>query len=404
MNLLDSIITYVRRIIKSPSNASITDNLIVDYINRFWINDVDARVQLFDLKTTYRFQTVPCIDQYNMPLYDVQVSNPGGPNEGNPQGPISFYPVYQGFTSPAYINGVEVAFYTQRSQFFAGFPNVVQSSNVVGTGDGSAGPYTLQIPFLGPIGSPTNPPVNGLLRGHVDISGVISTGLNIDPPLAGPQLLNIPVTSVQPAVYFTSIAADGSSIVVSDSGQFLSNNQNYGLLLQPGKPPLGNQELPGGYSTSLNTINYLTGQSVVTFPTAIPAGANINAQVYFFATGLPRAILFYNNVITLRSPPSQQFLVEMDAYLSPAAYLSTADTVKFGYMSEYIARGAARKILSDTGDVEQFQLYEPLFKEQEMLVWKRSQRQFTATRTPTIYSQGPYQGQVGLNGMGLNSF
>jgi hypothetical protein len=56
-------------------------------------------------------------------------------------------------------------------------------------------------------------------------------------------------------------------------------------------------------------------------------------------------------------------------------------------MSEYIARGAARKILSDTGDIEQFQFYEPLFREQEMLVWKRSQRQFTATRTPTIFSE-----------------
>jgi hypothetical protein len=56
-------------------------------------------------------------------------------------------------------------------------------------------------------------------------------------------------------------------------------------------------------------------------------------------------------------------------------------------MCEYIARGAARKILADTGDIEQFQFYEPLFREQEMLVWKRSQRQFTATRTQTIFSE-----------------
>jgi hypothetical protein len=31
---------------------------------------------------------------------------------------------------------------------------------------------------------------------------------------------------------------------------------------------------------------------------------------------------------------------------------------------------------------------EQLFKEQEILVWKRSQRQFTSTRSQTIYSQG----------------
>jgi len=69
-------------------------------------------------------------------------------------------------------------------------------------------------------------------------------------------------------------------------------------------------------------------------------------------------------------------------------------------MSEYIARGAARKILSDTGDFEQFNFYEPLFREQELLVWKRSQRQWTASRTPTIYSQGINQGQSGFNNLG----
>ena len=90
----------------------------------------------------------------------------------------------------------------------------------------------------------------------------------------------------------------------------------------------------------------------------------------------------------------------MDAYLSPSAFLNTATAIPFGYMAEYIARGAARKILSDTGDQDQFMFYEPLFREQELLVWKRSQRQWTATRTETIYSQGMNQGQSGFNNIG----
>jgi hypothetical protein len=94
-------------------------------------------------------------------------------------------------------------------------------------------------------------------------------------------------------------------------------------------------------------------------------------------------------------PPSQAYQVELQAYLSPPAYLTTSDAVTYGYMSEYLARGAARKILSDIGDMEQFSFYEPLFLEQEALVWKRSQRQFTSTRTPTIYSQGMYGGGGG---------
>ena len=76
MHLLQDIITYVRRIIKSPSDAVITDNLIIDYINRFYISDVDARMQLFDMKTKYQFQTQPGVDRYNMPLYDLQ-TEPG---------------------------------------------------------------------------------------------------------------------------------------------------------------------------------------------------------------------------------------------------------------------------------------------------------------------------------------
>jgi hypothetical protein len=373
----------------------ISDNLIIDYINRFWIMDVDARMQLFDLKTKYQFQTTPAIDKYNMPLYSVQ-TQPGNQT-------IGMFPVYQGFTGPAYINGVQVPLYTQKNQFFNIFPNVVQNLGVVATGDGSSGPYDIQIPIL-PGSTPPNPPLDGVLRGHIDITGIIATGNNIDPPIAtdataGAAIASTPVTSVDSAVYLTALGADNSNVVVADSGWFLSNDQNYGLLMQPGKAPLGNLRLTGDYDTFDNTINYITGEVNVTFPVIIPSGNNISAQVFFFQTGLPRGVLFYNNTLTLRSPPDQQYLVEIDAYLSPAAFLNTAAAIPFGYMAEYIARGAARKILSDTGDIEQFQFYEPLFREQELLVWKRSQRQWTATRTETIYSQGFSQGSAN-NGFG----
>lgn len=399
MNLLSDVLTYIRRIIKSPSNASISDDLLIDYVNRFWIMDVDARLQLFDLKTRYAFQTTPGVDQYNMPLYDIQ-TQPGSQA-------ISSYPVYQGFLGPSYVNGVEVAFQTQKDNFFRNYPNIVQNLQAVGVGNGLSNPYTLNVPLLAnTIPSPNNPPLQGLLRGHVDISGVISTGTNVDPPVynnatAIVKVPQIPTTSIMPAIYITSIAADGSPVVVTDSGVFLQGNVNYGLLIEPGNAPLGNQVLPAvsgvNYSTSINTINYFTGVINVSFPVIIPAGNNINVQCYYFQTGLPRTILYYNNTLTLRSPPDKAYLVELDAYLTPAAFLSTGAALPFGYMAEYLARGAARKILSDTGDVEQFQFYEPLFREQELLVWKRSQRQWTATRTQTIYSSGYNQGLGATN-------
>lgn len=416
MFLLSDIITYVRRIIKSPSNAVISDNLIIDYINRFWITDVDATMQLFDLKTKYSFQTTPGVDQYNMPLYSVQ-SETIGTTPTNPISPdIAMFPVYQGFLGPAYINGVEVRLHTQQTEFFRIFPNIVQQPMQVGIGNNTSGPYTLSIPIINnltPIN--INPPIQSLLRGHIDISGIISTGNNVDPPQVSsaqintpdPFIQNIPVTSVFPAVYFSSTALDGSNIIISDSGQFLQGAVNYGLLMQQGAAPYGNLPLTNGpspdYSTTQNTINYFTGVATnVYFPASIPSGQIINAQCYYFQSGLPRAILFYNNTLTLRSPPDRQYLVEIDAYLSPAAFFSTSAAIPFGYMAEYIARGAARKILSDTGDVEQFMFYEPLFKEQEALVHIRSQRQWTNNRTETIYSRGHNNGS-GNFGMGAST-
>jgi len=392
MNFISDVITYVRRIVKTPSNASLSDDLIIDYINRFYISDMDARLQLFDLKKKYQFQTTPAVDRYNMPLYDLQTES-GGQT-------IGMYPVYQGFTGPAYINGVQVPLETRKENFFNIFPNIVQNLAVVTTGDGTTGPYTIQLPILGNP-SPPNPPLTGILRGHVDTSGIIATGVNTDPPIGTTINTSIPVTSIDAAVFITSIDATGANVVVSDSGQFLTGNVNYGLLMQPGNAPYGNAALLGGYNTTSNTINYLTGVINVTFPVAIPAGNNINIQCFYFQTGLPRSILFYNNTITLRSPPATQYLVEMDAYMTPAAFMVSSDALQFGYMAEYIARGAARKILSDTGDVDQFMFYEPLFKEQELLVWKRSQRQWTNNRTTTIYSQGSGWG-MGNGYMGGN--
>lgn len=379
MNTLGDIITYIRRIIKSPSDAQITDALLIDYINRFWIMDVDARMQVFDLKTKYQFQTTPGVDKYNMPLYSVQ-TQPGNQ-------PIEMFPVYQGFLPSCFINGVQVSFETQKGNFYNLYPNVTQNLGIVATGDGTPGPYTISLPIL-PNNPPLNPPFNGILRGHVDITGIIATGNNIDPPIVSTLDLTIPTTSVDAAVWFTSIDTTGANVIVSDSGQFLQGNVNYGLLMQPGAAPLGNLALPNGYSTTSNTINYFTGIANIEFPVAIPAGVNINAEAQLFQTGLPRSILYYNNTLTLRSPPDTQYLVELDAYLSPAAFLNTAAAIPFGYMAEYIARGAAQKLLSDTGDVEQFQFYEPLFRQQEDLVHIRSQRQWTSTRTQTIYSQG----------------
>ena len=408
MNLLSDILTYIRRIIKSPSNAQITDSLLIDYVNRFLLMDVDARIQLFDYKTKYQFETTPGIDQYNMPLYNIQVE-PGNQS-------INWFPVYQGFTGPARVNGINIPLYTQQSMFYNLWPNYIQQQVQIGTGDGMTTNFTFNLPFF------------PALPGHVDLTGIINFANRFsyqDPIFVTnsqissifPFIQTVPTTSVYSAVYFMATDVNGKNIIVADSGQFLQDGTGgdlYGLLMVPGTAPggldSGGVPIPGGnlplstsptgYTTTLNTVNYNTGVANVIFSTAISSGTPIIAQCYTYQTGIPRSVLFYNNCLTLRPPPNTQYLVELEAFLTPAAFLTTSNAIPFGYMSEYIARGAARKILADTGDMEQFEFYEQFFKEQETLVWKRSQRQWTATRTETIYSNTGFQSNYNQSSIG----
>jgi len=349
-------------------------------------------MQLYDFKTKYSFQMTPGIDQYNMPLYSMQT-------EAGSQA-IASFPVYQGFRDAAYVNGIQIPFYGTHDNFWNLWPNYIQPLQPVATGDGTTTNFTFHLPYFPAI------------PGHMDITGIINYTSGIggvqDPvftskfPLTASGTISLPTTSFYPGVNITYQNANGSITTITDSGLFLdsgTDRQLYGLLMQPGNPPFGNLPLgANNYSTTQNTVNYKTGEVNVTFPIAPALDSEIQVQCYFYEQGIPRAVLFYNNCLTFRPPPYTQYFVEIDCYLTPAAFLTTSSAFAFGYMTEYIARGAARKILSDTGDVEQFQFYEPLFREQENLVWKRSQRQFTTTRTGTIFSET--QGQTNVNNIG----
>lgn len=355
-------------------------------------------MQLFDFKTKYSFQTIPGIDQYNMPMYSVQ-TEAGGQT-------IASYPVYQGFRDAAYVNGIQIPFYGTHDNFWNLWPNYIQPLQPVAVGDGTTETFRFFLPFFPAI------------PGHLDITGIIASTNGIGPiedPIFTSQFptlsptgpISLPTTSTYPGVNITYQNANGSITTITDSGLFLDGGINldlYGLLMETGNPPFGNMALNSSsgvyntYSPTQNTVNYVTGEVNVTFPNAPAIGSQIQVQCYFYEQGIPRAVLFYNNCLTFRPPPFTQYFVELDCYLTPAAFLNSAQSFPFGYMTEYIARGAARKILSDTGDIEQFQFYEPLFREQENLVWKRSQRQYTTTRTGTIFSET--QGQTNANNIG----
>lgn len=334
MNLLSDVITYVRRLIKSSSDEEITDATIIDYINRFYTYDVPARIQQFELKTVYSFDCTANIDRYNLP-YDTN---------NNLQ--------FQGLLTPVYVDGVEISFMINRQSFYRAFPRDLQNA-IVDEGDGISVSYNF---FSTNNNNSQGAPLG---RAHLDVLG------NLDP-----------------GVYVTAFDVANNQMVVTDDGTFDPTNQNIGNLVV--------SSYISGVGTAAGTVNYITGEFNVTFPAAPQADGDIRAQYFSYQAGTPRMCLFYDNVISLRPVPDKAYLIEFDAYLTPASFLSTApqsQQLKFGYMSEYLARGAARKILSDTGDIEQFAFYEPLFKEQEMLVLRRTDRQNSVQRTPTIFTE-----------------
>jgi hypothetical protein len=365
--ILADIITWVRRIIKSPSPQAISDATIADYINRFWAYELPERIQLFELKRQYTFETVANIFEYQAPFAPTTTwnfpanSNPppfiNNPSPAINQTPI---PLYHQFRPPIYCDGVQMGWFQSNEQFYNVFPELVLNENPL-EGDGTTGPYSTTVSR------------NPILRGFIDDLGYL-----------------------QPYVYITFVDASGLQHYIVDSSY--TNGSGQGILIETdstfqniiGAPLIGSPPVAGG----AGTVDYNTG--IVTFSwsaVAVPAGTPIEIQTSPFSSGRPRIALFFNNIFKLYPVPDRAYKIQVDAYITPSVFFSSTASIPFAYMSEYIARGAARKILSDNGDYEQMQFYEPLFREQENLVLRRTSRQNAVLRTPTIYS-----GQTQSNG------
>lgn len=311
--ILSDLITWVRRIIKTSSDQDILDDTIKDYINRFYIYDMPARLQLFDLKRQYIFETVPNIFMYQFPI-----------------------DLYQGVKPPAYCDGIPLGYFQTNEQFYNVFPEFVNNQQDI-FGDNTTGPYTI------------NFGQTPILRGFTDDLGYLT-----------------------PYVFITGFDNGNEQFYIVDDGNGILNQTDssfQNILFQ-----------------NAGTVDYITGVAVFSTLNPVPSSNIISSQTSPYSAGMPRAMLFFNNIFKLYPVPSKVYKVQIDCFVTPQQFLNTDDAIPFSYMSEYIARGAARKILSDSGDYEQFQFYEPLFREQENNVLRRSSRQNATQRTPTIFS------------------
>jgi len=234
--------------------------------------------------------------------------------------------------APIYINGYESGYFQDRTAFFRLFP-FVNFNQKVGIGDGSTVIY----------------------------SGTFS---------------NVPI--LPNYVFFSSIDADNLGIRIKDIPDTL--NGNSGTLHDVDD------------NTNVGTINYLTGDWAITFNIAPANSQNITAMTVPYNPQRPVSLLYYDNTFTVRPIPDKSYPVQMEVFARPLPLLDNGETPKLEQWWQYIAYGAAKKLLEDRMDMETIQMIMPEFDKQERLVLRRTIVQKATQRAPTIY-----QGQL-LNG------
>lgn len=152
-----------------------------------------------------------------------------------------------------------------------------------------------------------------------------------------------------------------------------------------------------GDTGGASTINYITGVYDITFNVAPGSGETIYAQTVTYQAARPQSILYFDNKFTLRPVPDKPYQVRIEIFDQPTALLDAANEPELAQHWQFIALGAARKILIDRLDMETVSKIEAEYKHQELLCLRRTLVQQSEERTATIYTQ-----QVGLGASGWN--
>lgn len=417
-NTLAAIRKKVRRLTACSSESTLTTNDLDEYINCFYSNDFPYGIKMDQMRSVYTFYTRPYIDRY--PL-DVNYN--------------------QGVRSPMYVDGIPGSFFKDREQFFRMWPryptkfnqgtttssgvitnvdlagtstptptvrivstahgltsgDVVTIDNVVGTTELNGNSYQITL---------TPNQVNSFNLVGTDVvnfSAYISGGTWTTTlrtfifTLSGTPFLSEEVTigGIDPFGNAISLCDDGNgnilytspNPVVSVPGLTDLNPVNTGPPI-PGMKNL-NTLNPGLLTLSyIGTVNYVTGEFNFTLPAgvALASGEEFTIRISQYQTGRPYSLLFWNNEFHIRPIPKHIHKVEIETYLSPVQFLNSTDSPILNQWWQYIAIGAAIKILEDRQDMEGVENLSVLFDRQEALVLERQGVEEINQKNVTIYS------------------
>jgi hypothetical protein len=345
---LDTIKQKVRRLTRTPSLSQLSDEDLEQYINTFVVYDMPEHIRIQNLKTTFTFYTNPYQDVYitddtlptTNPLYDFQNR-------------------YISIDTPIYIAGYDSLYTQSRQQFYGIYPLVNSIQSIGLAGDGATTQFT----------------------------GVVTAAQGTVPPLPNPT--NQKISLLQNNVLFSSIDTDNNGLALVDvplRDPATGNNTIFGNLYVPGTQPT----VPINYPADLiptNTINYLTGEFTITFNGAPGSGQGIFSQTVPQIPAIPQALLFYDETFIVRPIPDMPYAINFEAYMRPTYLMSGNQNADLQESWQYIAYGAARKILQDRVDMDTVALLEPEYKKQEALVLRRTLVQNATQRTATIYTE-----------------
>ena len=348
---LADIITKIRKLTGSGNDFSLTDPMIQDYIDSFYLFDFPAQFRSLKLKDKYVFTTIQGIDVYP---FDSEH--------------------YETVQMPCSVEKRAVQLYQTPDQFYGawGFNNGAgaQFEDNFDFGDSTLGPYGGTVTAI-------NSDTTWLIR-----------SVNTDPSV-NPNHISI-VQNILITANTTS-----STLNVWDDG----NGNLIGDVLN-GPVPV----VPG----SSGTINYQTGViSGLLFTQSIPSGNPIQIQCLVAQLNMPLAILFFQDQFTLRPVPDQGYTVELVAYRRPSQALEN-DNNFYPELTEWwetLAFGAAKKIYEDRLDPDGVALMDKSLRERYALNETRTYAQLGKQRMATTFAaqldNGTGSGYGGGSGAGF---
>lgn len=324
----------VRRLTASASTSALTDSDLEEYINTFYSQDFVYGIKIDQMRSVYTLFTSPNVDRYPLNIN-----------------------MNQGIRSPVYFEGVQGNFFKDRQQFFNMWPRWPTKLTPI-SGDGVTTAFTFTVsptPFLSREVVLGGVDAAGNIIRIVDDGGILATDGNVT--TTGNLLLlhSDSVGDFNPAIPATYPIPNSA----------------------PAVPPAGN---------NIGTVNYVTGAFSINFPIAPAAGTQITLWVSQYTSGRPYTMMFWNNEFTIRPVPDNVYKVEVETYMTPSQLLSDGSEPTLNQWWQYIAIGAAIKVLEDRNDMEGIENLLPIFNRQESLVLERQSVEEIGQRNTTIYT------------------